>query len=451
LPLARSVILLFDHLCHSDFLSAVFQKYKGRSYERILQFPTFLFIVADALLQHHGSGHKALKRFADDGDLPVSMEAVYGKLRRIPITLSCGLLAEWTTRLDELTPPLPNKLPESLKHFQMIVIDGKKIKNVAKRLAPVRKIKGAVLGGKVLAALSLNNGLVVNISADADGEANDTPLIPALLESVKETVKGTKLFILDAQFCDLTQPPLLTAEGNHFLVRYHPKVSFHRDNTVKTKRGKDRRGRTYLDEWGYLGTEGNKKRRYVRRITLRRSGEENIILVTDLLDADIYPAIDLLDAYHLRWSIEVVFQKITDIFHLDNLIASTPEGTIFQCAFCLLLYNLMELVRQYVAFAEVRDLEDISMSSFSYDVHRQLVAWSEIVGPALTVDYFELNLSSTAMREELSELLNNVWSDLWKKSPKKKNPKKKPVTKQYIKGGHTSVARILENANKPPT
>jgi len=450
LPLAKSVILLFDHICNPVFLPAVFQKYKGRSYERELQFPTFLFIISDALLQHHGSGHESMKRFADNGDLNVSMEAVYGKLRRAPITLSCGLLAECTNRLAELTPSRSGKLPESLKHFQMIVVDGKKIKNVAKRLAPLRKIKGAVLGGKVLAALSLNNGMVVSISADADGEANDTPLVPALLESVKEAIKGTKLFILDAQFCDLTQPPLLSAGGNHFLVRYHPKVSFHRDKTAKIRRGKDRQGRKYLEEWGYIGAEGNKKRRYVRRITLRRSGEENIILVTDLLDADVHPAIDLLDAYLMRWGIEVVFQKITDIFHLDSLIASTPEGTIFQCAFCMLLYNMMELIRQYVAFTAVRDLEEISMSSFCYDVDRQLVAWSEMVGPTLTVDYFELNLSSNEMREELIGLLNNVWTDLWKKSPKKRNPKKKPMTKQYIKGGHTSVARVLKNTQEHP-
>ena len=32
----------------------------------------------------------------------------------------------------------------------------------------------------------------------------------------------------------------------------------------------------------------------MRRITLHRPGEEDVILVTDLLDADTYPAEDLL-------------------------------------------------------------------------------------------------------------------------------------------------------------
>jgi hypothetical protein len=82
-------------------------------------------------------------------------------------------------------------------------------------------------------------------------------------------------------------------------------------------------------DWGWLGCEQAKHRRFVRRITLVRPGEETIILVTDLLDAAQYPAHDLLALYLARWSIERVFQQITEVFHLQTLIGATPQGAVF--------------------------------------------------------------------------------------------------------------------------
>ena len=87
----------------------------------------------------------------------------------------------------------------------------------------------------------------------------------------------------------------------------------------------------------------------MRQIHLVRPGAEDVFLVTDLLDEATYPADDLLEVYLKRWEIERVFQKITEVFHLEHLIGSTPEATIFQASFCLVLYNLLQVMRAYVA------------------------------------------------------------------------------------------------------
>jgi IS4 transposase len=83
----------------------------------------------------------------------------------------------------------------------------------------------------------------------------------------------------------------------------------------------------------------------VRRLTLYRPGEETVVLITDLLDAEQYPATDLLTLYLARWGIERVFQQITEVFDWRRLIGTTPQGTLFQLAFCLLLYNQIQVVR----------------------------------------------------------------------------------------------------------
>ena len=112
-------------------------------------------------------------------------------------------------------------------------------------------------------------------------------------------------------------------------------------STARARMGTDAQGRSFRDEWGWLGAANHPKRRSVRQITLQRLGETDVVLVTDLLEADRYPAVELLDHYLQRWGIEQVFQKVTEVFHLQGLIGSTPKATIFQFAFCLVLYNLI--------------------------------------------------------------------------------------------------------------
>ena len=53
-----------------------------------------------------------------------------------------------------------------------------------------------------------------------------------------------------------------------------------------------------------MGSAKDRRRRYVRRITLPRPGEEEVAVVTDLLDAEEYPAEELLEVYLTRWRIE---------------------------------------------------------------------------------------------------------------------------------------------------
>ena len=87
------------------------------------------------------------------------------------------------------------------------------------------------------------------------------------------------------------------------------------------------------------------------QIALQRPGEETILLITDLLDAQRYPASDLLQLYMSRWGIERMFQQVTEVFGLRALIGSTPEATVFQFAFCLVLYNIIQVLRGYIATA----------------------------------------------------------------------------------------------------
>ncbi len=447
LPLAEAVLSLWQWICHDDHLADLYDRHRGQTYEKKISFSLLTQLIRDALLEHQGSGHQSFSHGREDGILDAALSSVYDKLARLPIPLSEAFLAEGADRLRQVLPestPGDNPVPASLREFEVVVVDGKVVKGVPKRLKPARGLKGGLLGGKGLAALHLSSGLVLALATDPDGEANDAKLVPALLPQVRERLPGVRLWVGDRQFCDLKQGAAFTAEGDHFLVRYHPKVHFHADPERPSVVGQDARGRAYREEWGWLGAEGSKGRRYVRRVKLSRPDEEDIILVTDLVDAERYPAADLLELYLARWGVERVFQQITEVFGLSRLIGTTPEGTLFQLSFCLLLYGMIQVVRGYVAKGQERKAETISSELLFVDVKKQLVALHELVEASQITVLLRPVSTAEEMRGRLGRLLGGQWSECWRKAPKRKS---KPPAAKKANRDHTSVFRILH----PPT
>jgi hypothetical protein len=441
LPLAEAVLSLWLWITAKSPLDALFQQYRGRCYEAKISFALIVQLIADALLQHGGSGRQSFARSRAAGELPASIQAAYQKLSRLPLPLTEAFLSDSTQRLIDAAPPVAlQTIPASLGSLVPIAVDGKVVKRVPKRLKALWHARGGVLGGKALVALDLARGLAVALATDPDGETNDAKLVPCLVPQVQKLYADEVILWLgDRQFCDLNQTEQFTAAGDHFVVRYHSKVGFHRDGTRPVGCGTDTQGRCWHEEWGWLGTAGHKKRRYVRRITLDRDGQEPILLVTDLVDEKAYPASDLLALYLMRWGIERVFQKITEVFHLEHLIGTTPEGTLFQLAFCLLIYNVIQVVREYVAVAARREPETISVELLFDDVQRDLVALHEVLDVSEITELFALVPTAASMRQQLTRLLGNVWTDRWIKAPSRK--RQPPPSK--TKGQHTSVYRLL--------
>lgn len=448
LPLAQATLALLDYVTDDAFLHDLFQRQRQASYEKVISFPLFVHLIADALLQHDGSGHQSFRRAQEDGSLDASVQAMYGKLGRVPISLSRGFLAETTPRLQELLPPVPPRLPPSLRGFTGLALDGKKIKHVAKKLKILRPFKGQIYGGKLVVAEDVTTGLALALDADPDGERSDAPLVPGVLDQVRATTTGPRLWLCDRQYCDLNQPRLLTAHGDHYIIRYNAKVSFHPDPKRPACTGQTAQGQRYREQWGWLGQATDRRRQYVRRITLFRPGEEALILVTDLLDAALYPAEDILAAYWLRWGIENLFQNVTEVFHLEHLIGSTPRATIFEAAFCLLVANLITVVRAWVAAPQGLEPERVSLDNLFEDVHRQLIAWYEVLTPEQTLTLEREPWTAAGLRAQLQQWLGGVWSERWRKPPRRQRTPRRRRSRKYIKGGHTSVFRILMEARK---
>jgi hypothetical protein len=459
LPLANAVLQLFRWIGNDALLEDLFDRHRGACYCDVLTFAVMNRLIGSALLDPEGSLRKSCARGREKGELSASAVAVYGKLKRMPQGVSEAFLAEGSARLLQVMPAPDTPLPPSLGAFAVVPLDGKAIKRVPKRLKPLRNASGGVLGGKALVALDLASGMALAMSTSPDGDTNEASLVPALLPQVRRQ-RSNILWMGDRQFCDLTQPRAFTERaGDHFLVRYHPRSKFCPDPLHAPQAGTDGEGRTYVEDRGWLGATRNKDRRYVRRITLHRPGQEDVILITDLLDEAEYPATDLLAAYLMRWGIERVFQQITEVFDLRRLIGTTPQGTLFQLAFCLQLYNVVQVVRAYVATGAIArgslDLQGkpltaaaVSAELLYDDIRRQLVALYEVVATPGVVSLIPPAPSAARLRERLRELLHAIWTPRWRKSPPKKKqpPPKKPTSRT-----HNSAHRLIEKARLATT
>src|SRR5258708_5201997 len=185
LPLAQAVFYLFSHVLDERHLGDLFERHRGRCYERELSFAAVVYLLRDALLVHEGSGNASFTAARQASALPVTVKSTYEKLGRFPLELSLALLRETTVKLLGLLPQGQDRLAASLAGLTVIAFDGKKIKNAAKRLKALRGLPGKMLGGKLLAAMHVRQGVVLAIGADPDGERNDVPVVPGLVEQVR--------------------------------------------------------------------------------------------------------------------------------------------------------------------------------------------------------------------------------------------------------------------------
>lgn len=440
LPVAEAILSVFAVICSQQRMDDLYSVHRGRSYQGLLSFHRLVELMTSAILEHDGVARPALLDSRKAGQLPVSDQAAYGKIRRMPTALSHALLSESIAALMELFPDRTiTQVPACFNKYHVYGIDGKKLKDVAKRLKETRGTPGKLLGGKALVAHCLHHRIVVAFNSTLDGEANDGPLVPGLLESVHTWTPGMNLFLADSQFCDLTTPRRILEYRSDFIVRYHPKVHFHIDPEISRASGVDSRGRPWVEAIGWLGQPGTKRSIRVRQIVVSRQDKPDLVIVTSLLDCDNFGAADILDLYALRWTIETVFQHITEQFDLRRMIGSTAQATIFQFSISLLIYNFMILIQTRVSEHRELDPQQLSLPKIIKTVKKQLLALSTFV-PASTITTEILNQRPTPLR--VSNRVRKLWNDDWIKAIKNKRKTKPPPAKRA--GAHTSVKRLID-------
>ena len=377
-PLADAALRVFDYLLEPTALADVFTRHRGKSVERKIAFPDFVRLLADGLLGHRAdSAHQTFRLAIRDNTLDATVQAAYGKLARTPRTLRLGLFDHAAARLHDLAPvgrpPSADAAgPASPAGFRLLAFDGKKLKCVAHKRKALRGLHGNVYGGKLLVVQDMRTKTAVAVEAVADGEAGDALLVPGVVARVRASTADPtpRLWIADRGFCDSRTLRLLGEGQDRYVMRYISSHEFHRDSTTPTRAGRDRQGRAYVEEWGHPGS--GERTVVVRKVTVTRPGLQPFAVVTNLSDADEYPADDPLELYRRRWGIETMFRQVVRTFDPRHRIGSTPQATVFQAVLCLLLYDVTLVVADVVAETADRDRETVSLRLLFDSLRREV-------------------------------------------------------------------------------
>lgn len=451
IPLAEACYKLMAQVFSDSVLEEVWETFRGRCYKQELSFAMVVELLQSALFRHRGSGRASFDEASEADRLPVSYTAAYGKLGRVPTAVSKGLLEAGAAELTPVIPPgvWANPLPACFDKFQVLVMDGKVVKRVPRLMKLLRGAQAAVLGGKASVLLDVRTGLARAIAVSEDGYADELALTRELLDQKDELAGDSRptLVVLDRLYCNREIPSLCLRHSGHFIIRFGGKMQFHEDPDRDSHEFRDAEGALITERWGWLNTHDGAPLR-VRQITRQLPNGKIIRVVTDLQDRRRYPATAILKAYRSRWSIECVFQLITEVFGLEKLVVTTPRGTVFQLAFCVLLYDIIQVVKLIIAEQTDRPTKQISTRKLMEDTRDQLKGLHLFFPISVIVSRFHTPtpLPAEEIRHQIQKSLTGVWRPRWMKA--KTRPRGTPTPKHRVRGNQVSASRELKYHRK---
>ena len=153
-------------------------------------------------------------------------------------------------------------------------------------------------------------------------------------------------------------------------------------------------------------------------------------------------AIKTSQLYLERWSVERLFQVVTEEFHCEIKTLCYPRAALFVFAMALLAYNLFSAVK--AALRSVHGAGKIDAGLSDYYLAEEVSSMYRGMMVAIAVPHWQVfaSLSVQQFTETLQQLASQV--DLKRFSSSPRGPKKKkPKRKFDPKHPHVSTARLL--------
>ena len=122
-------------------------------------------------------------------------------------------------------------------------------------------------------------------------------------------------------------------------------------------------------EWAALPQEITVR---ILRLRIEKPGfrTRELTVVTTLLDAALYPAQEILEAYFKRWRLEMCLDDLKTTLHMEMLKCKTPKMVHKELLMFLTAHNFLRWIMAEAARTEEADLERISFKG-TLDAFRQ--------------------------------------------------------------------------------
>ena len=427
-----------ERLLDADAVDAMFERSAEKTYTEELLFSTLVELMGEVVLGGQPSVHAAYQSQAED--IPVSVTAVYGKLKRMETCVSEELVRDSYRRAEPVVRKLKATEATWLQGYQTRVLDGNHLPATERRINELRRSWAAPLPGKALVVFDPAKGLIRDVFLTEDGHAHER----SLLGRVLETVRPRDLWIADRNFCTLGLIFAMHRRGAGFVLRQHSTL---KGRLVGERRrvGETDTGIVYEQAIAVADPAGGEEL-VLRRVTVAldkptRGGDQEIHVLSNA-PAREAPAVKLAELYRNRWRIERVFFEIERAFDAEIESLGYPPAALFALCLGFLAYNAVALVLAAMGRTHGRQRvrDEVSMYYLSLEIRQ---AWDgmQVALPADRWRRFAAQ-SDNDFAATLMEMASRMHLHRYKKH--KRGPKKKPPKKtKYKNGGHVSTAKLI--------
>ena len=380
--MARGVL---EHLFNAERIDALFARTAEVQYTRALLFSSVVDLMGQVVLGVQPSVHAAYQAQADQ--LGVSDQALYNKLNHIELCVSAELVRDAARQAAPVIGELQAELPPLVPGYRTKILDGNHLAASEHRLEELRRTWAAPLPGQTLVVLDQQLMLATEVVLCEDGHAQERSLLGQVLPLVTQD----DLWMADRNFCTVDFLCGIAARGGGFVIRQH----------------------------------GQLKGTLVSNVPRRKASAQK-----------------LADSYGKRWTIETMFQELTETLTCEVNTLGYPKAALFGFCLALLAYNAVAVLK--AALRAVHGREQVQQHLSAYYLALEIAQTYDGMMVAIPSPHWSIfrSMNAQQLADVLQDLAEHVSLRRYKKHPR--GPKKKPTQRTaYKNGGHVSTAKIM--------
>lgn len=427
---------LMARIFAADRMDKLFATYAKVQYQRDLLFSSQVDLMSLVVCGIQKSVNAAYK--AKAVELSISTTALYNKLNGVETEVSQALVRETAQDLQQIVQTIGGEQPHPCPGYEMRIVDGNCLAGTDHRLDAIRSYAATALPGKMLVVLDPISKLVVDIFPIEDGHAQER----SRFKEVLAVVKPKQIWTGDRNFCTAEFLTTIAERSAFFVIRQHGSLGW-KEVSELTAAGQTGTGDVFEQEIEicYQGKPLRCRRIVVKLFKPTRDQDSEIAILTNLspLVADTAQTTYL---YRDRWSVETLFQTVTENFNGEIQTLAYPKAALFSLAMAFATYNILATIR--AALGSVHGVGKIEAGLSDYylvDEVQGIYRGMMISIPAPHWQVFE-TFSIGQMVTVLQHLAHHVHLKRFLKATRGEK-KKRPALIVNPNHRHVSTARLL--------
>ncbi len=437
-PISIMFRALLERALAPDELNRLFEQTATTQYTRELLFSSVVDLMGLVVCGVQPSVRSAY--LASLGEISASLTAVYEKLQGIEPGVCRGLVRDTAGRLRPLVRQLDATLPELVPGYHAKILDGNHLAATEHRIKSTRATHAAPLPGQALVVLDPATMMVLDVAPCEDAHAQERSLVDQVLPGVE----SGDLWIADRNFCTTRFLFGVRARRGCFLVRQHRQTLRWEPTTPWSDIGRVATGSVQEQTIRVAEVDGDGVME-LRRIRLQldrptRDKETELFLLTDL-PPEHADALSVAETYRRRWTLENVFQSLTEALNCEIDTLAYPKAALFGFCVALVAYNILAVVRAALRSEHGRD--EVEAKASTYHLAQEVA--STYTGMMIAIPPRAWEVFQAMSMEAMAEFLREAASQAWlAKYPRSQHGPKKPRPKRTGRiTDHVATARLL--------